>query len=48
MCIYKRPGIELKKNPEVHFVGECDADVGSPTKEFFHTALASLNKVDPI
>ena len=48
MCIYKRPGIELKKNPEVHFVGECDADVGSPTKEFFHTALASLNKIDPI
>lgn len=38
----------MKKNPDVHFVGECGADVGGPTKEFFHTALASLNKVDAI
>ena len=48
MCLYKRPGMDLTKPPDVHFVGECGADVGGPTKEFFHTSLASLKKVDPV
>ena len=46
MPIYKRPGMDLKKHPDINFVGECGADVGGPTKEFFHIALASLKKVD--
>ena len=24
MCIYKWPGVELKKYPDIHFVGECE------------------------
>lgn len=45
--IYKRPGLNLEKYTDVSFTGECGADVGGPTKEYFHTSLASLSKVDP-
>lgn len=48
MCIYKRPNLNLRKNPDVSFRGECGADMGGPSKEFFHVSLASLKKVDPV
>ena len=47
MCIYKRPNLNLRKHPDVSFRGECGADMGGPSKEFFHVSLASLKKVDP-
>ena len=30
------------------FSGECGADMGGPSKEFFHVSLASLKEVDPV
>ena len=48
MCIYKRPNLNLRKHPDVSFRGECGADMGGPSKEFFHVSLASLKKVDPV
>ena len=48
MSIYKRPDLNLKKNLDVSFSGECGADMGGPSKEFFHVSLASLKKVDPV
>lgn len=32
----------------VNFHGEQGADLGGPTKEFFHSAISSLSKVDPV
>lgn len=40
--------MDLNKHPNINFVGECGADVGGPTKEFFHIALTSLKKVDDV
>ena len=48
MSIYKRPDLNLTKNLDVSFSGECGADMGGPSKQFFHISLASLKKVDPV
>lgn len=48
MCIYRRPNLNLRKNPDVSFRGEYGADMGGPSKESFHVSLASLKKVDPV
>ena len=48
MRIYKNPKLDLKKPLDVDFVGEQGADVGGPTKEFFHQAICALTKVDPL
>ena len=46
MRIYKDPKMELTKTLDVSFIGEHGADMGGPTKEYFHIALSSLSKVD--
>ena len=48
MTIYKNPQFNLKKRVNVNFHGEQGADLGGPTKEFFHSAISSLSKVDPV
>ena len=48
MKVYKNPSLDLRKTPDVNFIGECGADVGGPTKEFFHLAISSFSKVDPV
>lgn len=48
MTIYKNPQFNLKKRVNVIFHGEQGADLGGPTKEFFHSAISSLSKVDPV
>ncbi|KAL9961661.1 hypothetical protein ACROYT_G030652 [Oculina patagonica] len=48
MRIYKQPDLNLKKHLDGSFSGECGADMGGPSKEFFHVSLASLKKVDPV
>ena len=40
-------GLNLRKTLDVLFTGECGADMGGPTKEYFHVSSASLKKVDP-
>ena len=40
-------GLSLRKTLDVLFTGECGADMGGPTKEYFHVSSASLKKVDP-
>ena len=47
MRIYKNPRFNLKKQLDVNFAGEQGADVGGPTKEYFHYALSVLSQVDP-
>ncbi|XP_068697998.1 uncharacterized protein [Montipora foliosa] len=46
MHIYKDPRLDLTKPLNVNFVGEHGADVGGPTKEYFHEAISILSKVD--
>ena len=46
MRIYKNPGLSIRKVPDISFTGETAADVGGPTREFFHVAIDSLVKVD--
>ena len=46
MRIYKDPKMELTKTLDVNFAGEEGADMGGPTKEYFHIAVSSLSKVD--
>ena len=46
MRIYKDLKMELTKTLDVNFAGEEGADMGGPTKEYFHIALSSLSKVD--
>ena len=46
MKIYKDPHFQLTKSPDVNFYNEQCADLGGPTKEFFHDAIACLVKVD--
>ncbi|XP_068681680.1 G2/M phase-specific E3 ubiquitin-protein ligase-like [Montipora foliosa] len=48
MTIYKNPQLNLKKHVNVNFYGEQGADLGGPSKEFFHSAISSLSKVDPV
>lgn len=48
MTIYKNPQFNFKKRVNVNFHGEQGADLAGPTKEFFHSAISSLNKVDPV
>ena len=36
MKIYKDPHFQLTKSPDVNFHNEQCADLGGPTKEFFH------------
>ena len=48
MTIYKNPQLNLKKHVNVNFHGEQGADLGGPSKEFFHSAISSLSKVDPV
>lgn len=48
MKIYKGAKLSLQKSPDIHFEGEIAADVGGPTREFFHVAMNSLFKVDPL
>jgi len=43
--IYKNP--QLTKSIDVHFYNEQCADLGGPTREFFHDAIACFTKVDP-
>ena len=47
MRIYKDRSLNLKKRIDVNFIGEQGADMGGPTKEFFHSAISCLSKVDP-
>ena len=47
MKIYKDPHFQLTKSPDVNFYNEQCADLGGPTKEFFHDAIACFVKVDP-
>ena len=42
MRIYKDPTLVLTKPLNVNFVGEHAADVGGPTKEYFHEAISIL------
>ena len=42
MRICKDPKMELTKTLDVNFAGEEGADMGGPTKEYFHIALSSL------
>ena len=39
MRIYKNPGLSIRKVPDISFTGETAADVGGPTREFFHVAI---------
>lgn len=48
MTLFKDPKFDLKKDPDVSFVGEMGADLGGPKREFFSIALKSLTKVDPL
>lgn len=48
MRIYKNPKFNLKQSPDIHFQGEQCADMGGPTKEFFHIAINSFKKVDNV
>ena len=49
MKMYKIPKLNLKKKmPDITFSGEHGADMGGPTKEFFHNAISSLTRVDPL
>ena len=48
MGLYKDPALDMRKSPDVSFTGEIAADVGGPTKEFFHTAIEALLKTDPL
>ena len=48
MRIYKDPTLVLTKPLNVNFVGEHAADVGGPTKEYFHEAISILSKVDTL
>ena len=47
MKIYKDPHFLRTKSPDVNFYNEQCADLGGPTKEFFHDAMACFVKVDP-
>ena len=47
MRMYKDPKLCLKKMPDIAFCGEQGADMGGPTKEFFHNAISSLTKMYP-
>lgn len=47
MRIYKSPRFQLAKSLDVNFYHEQCADMGGPTKEFFHDAIASFTHVDP-
>lgn len=47
MKIYKDPHFQLTKSPDVNFYNEQCADLGGPTKELFHDAIACFAKVDP-
>ena len=40
--------MHFKKPPYVSFVGEPCADMGGPTKEYFHNSITSLTKMDPL
>jgi len=44
MALYKDPTLDMRKSPDVSFTGKIAADVGGPTKEFFHTAIEALLK----
>ena len=48
MRLYKDPTIDIRKSPDVTFLGEMAADLGGPTKEFFHVAIEALVKMDPL
>ena len=48
MRIYKDPRLDLTKPLNVNFVGENAADVGGPTKDYFHEAISILSKVDTL
>ena len=48
MRIYKNPKFNLLRSIDVHFQGEQCADMGGPTREFFHIALNSFRKVDNV
>ena len=48
MRIYKDPRLDLTKPLKVNFVGEHEADVGGPTKEYFQEAISILSKVDTL
>ena len=47
MRIYKNPRFNLRKQLDVSFIGEQGADMGGPTKEYFHYATSVLSEVDP-
>lgn len=47
MALYKDPTLDMRKSPDVSFTGKIAADVGGPTKEFFHTAIEALLKMNP-
>ena len=47
MCLFKDPGLNLRKEPDVQFSGELGADLGGPKREFFTMAIQALSKVDP-
>lgn len=47
MRIYKNPDFDLCRLPDINFQGEQGADMGGPTKEFFHISMSCLSKVDP-
>lgn len=42
---YKNPQFQLTKSLDVHFNNEQCADLGGPTREFFHDAIACLTKI---
>ena len=48
MKMYKNAKSNLKKMPDITFSGEHGADMGGPTKEFFHKAISSLTRMDPL
>ena len=46
MSLFKNPNLDMKKDPDVSFVGEMGTDLGGPKREFFSLAIHSLTKVD--
>lgn len=46
MHLYKDLTMDIRKSPDINFVGEMAVDLGGPTKEIFHIAIEALVKMD--
>lgn len=48
MSLFKDPKFDMRKEPDVCFVGEMGTDLGGPKRELFSLAIHSLTKVDKL